>query len=138
MNLLDTNSLSLLRAGNENMVRRVRENKGHVWLSSVAAEEFIVGRLNSINRARAPRTSLSLARAHDDFAEALIDLRLLPILTYSEDAEKIFQTFTPAQIRIGAQDCRIAAQALAHNLSVVTRNVRDFEAIGAPCADWSA
>jgi predicted nucleic acid-binding protein len=41
-------------------------------------------------------------------------------------------------LRIGAQDCRIAAQAMAHEMVVVTRNVRDFQAIGASCEDWSA
>jgi hypothetical protein len=44
----------------------------------------------------------------------------------------------PASVkRIGPQDCRIAAQALAHGLIVITRNLRDFNAIGAPCEDWS-
>lgn len=40
-------------------------------------------------------------------------------------------------IRIGSQDCRIAAQAMTHGLTVITRNLRDFEQIGAPCEDWS-
>ncbi len=67
-----------------------------------------------------------------------MNTRLLPILAYSAQADVIFHSFPASVIRIGAQDCRIAAQALAHDLIVVTRNLRDFEAIGAPCADWSA
>lgn len=139
MHLFDTDAFILFRGRQGNIVRRVEEHSGAVWLSSVAAEELLVGRMNGINRARAPRTSLS--RAHEDFVQSLEDLRLspilLPILTFSEEAEAIFKTFSPAQLRIGTQDCRIAAQALAHHLTVITRNVRDFNAIGAPCADWS-
>lgn len=137
MFLVDTDAFALLRDKEPNIVRHVRENAGTVWLSSVAAEELLVGRMNGINRARAPRTSLSLSRAHDDFVKALEDIRILPLLAYSEEAEAIYRAFPPSITRVGSQDCRIAAQALAHNLTVITRNVRDFEAIGAPCADWS-
>lgn len=137
MHFWDTNGFILFRGRDENTLRRVRENAGQIWLSSVAAEELLLGRLDAINRSRAPRTSLSLSRAHADFAELLEDFKTFPMLAFSQEAEAVYKTFSPAQIRIGAQDCRIAAQAIAHNLTVITRNVRDFQAIGAPCADWS-
>ncbi len=137
MYLLDTNSLDLYLLGNPNLVQRIAERIDQIQISSVTAEERLVGRMNGINRARAPRTSLSLVKAHEDLVQALEDLRVFPVLTYSEEADAIYKTFSPAQLRVGTQDCRIAAQAIAHNLTVVTRNVRDFEAIGAPCTDWS-
>ena len=87
-------------------------------ISSVTAEERLTGRMNGINRARAPRTSLSLVKAHEYLVQTLDDLRVFPILTYSEEADAVFKTFSPAQLRIGTQDCRIAAQAIAHNLTV--------------------
>jgi predicted nucleic acid-binding protein len=136
--LFDTNALALFLAGDPNTVRRIAEDPRSVWLSSVAAEELMVGRLNGIHRARQPRTSLSLPRAHQDFAQALEDVRLFPLLVFSAEADAVYQAFPAALKRRGAQDCRIAAQALAHGMSVVTRNLRDFEAIGAPCEDWSA
>jgi predicted nucleic acid-binding protein len=135
--LLDSNILNLYLAGDTNTVTRVNENLVNVWVSSVVAEEWLVARMNSLNRARSPRTSLSLPRAHEDFVQALEDLRIFPIFLYSNEAEAIFQTFTSAQIRVGAQDCRIAAQAMAHKMVVITRNLSDFEAIGAHCEDWS-
>jgi predicted nucleic acid-binding protein len=98
---------------------------------------LIITYINCLRRAQSKNTSLSLPRAHEDFVKALEDLRIFPILTFSPEAEAIFQTFPPAILRIGAQDCRIAAQAMAHDLTVVTRNIRDFEAIGARCEDWS-
>ncbi len=72
-----------------------------------------------------------------EFAETLQDMAPFPILAFSREAESVFDTFPPAIRRVGSQDCRLAAQAMAHNLVVVTRNLRDFEAIGAPCEDWS-
>ena len=138
MYLLDTNAFELLIAGEPNTLHRLAENAHRVWLSSVAAEEFLVARLSGMNRARSARTSLSLPQAHEDFVLALTNTQLLPLFSYSADAEAVYRAFPPAIIRIGAQDCRIAAQAVAHGLTVVTRNVRDFEAIGAACVDWSA
>lgn len=137
MNLFDTNIFELFLAGNPNIIRRFTEHYGAVWLSSVAAEERLTGYLSSLNRARATRTVLSLPRAHEDFTEALKTINAIPVLPYSEEAEQIYRTFSAAQRRIGAQDCRIAAQAMAHGLTVITRNTSDFQAIGAPCADWS-
>lgn len=138
MFLLDTNAFDLLIAGDVTISHHVEQNRGRTWLSSVAAEERLTGYLSSINRARASRTSLSLARAHEDFTEALKSINTLPILPFSEEADAIYQSFPASIKRIGAQDCRIAAQAIAHGLTVVSRNGRDFAAIGAPCVDWSS
>ena len=136
MFLLDNNTFKLLVAGDEEIVTRVGENAGQIFLSSIACEEALVWHLNTINRARAPRTALSLPRAHEDFVQTLNSFKLLPILAYSDEADAIYKTFPASVIRIGSQDCRIAAQAMAHGLTVITRNLSDFEAIGAPCEDW--
>jgi tRNA(fMet)-specific endonuclease VapC len=130
--------LKLAVEGDEEVARRVRLNLDGIWVSSVVAEEFLVVFMGGLNRSRGARNSLSLTRAHRDFAQALEDLRIFPTLVYSDEAHGVYQTFPPAILRIGAQDCRIAAQAMAHEMVVVTRNVRDFQAIGASCEDWSA
>lgn len=136
--LFDTNAYELFLAGEENIVRRVRESPRRVRLSSVAAEEILVGRLSYLNRARNPRNSLSLTQAHEDFASLLTELGSFSLMAYSPEAEAIYNTFPSSILRIGPQDCRIAAQAMAHGLVVVTRDLRHFEAIGADCEDWSA
>ena len=137
MYLLDNDIFNLIVIGEENTMRKVQQFSSQTLLSSIAAEELITGRLSSLSRARSPRNSLSLPRAHEDFAQALEEIRLFPILVYSPEAHAVYQTFPSAILRIGSQDCRIAAQALAHGMTVITRNLRDFEAIGAPCEDWS-
>jgi tRNA(fMet)-specific endonuclease VapC len=138
MYLFDNNTLKLYLAGEPNTVRRVGEYPKQIFLSSVAAEELLVGRMDGTNRARSSRTSLCLPQAHQNFVRSLEDdLRLLPLFVYSDEAEQIFQALPASVKRIGPQDCRIAAQAIAHGMIVVTRNLRDFTAIGAPCDDWS-
>lgn len=129
--------LRLLLEMNPAVARRVAENFDRIWVSSVVAEEQIPGRMSDINKARAPRTSLSLPRTHEQFAKTLEDLRILPLFPYSDAAHSVYQGFSAKAIRSGGQDSRIAAQAIAHGMIVVTRNVRDFNAIGAACEDWS-
>ena len=138
MFLRDTNIQELLVQGDRTVTQHVAENPGSVYLSSVAAEEFVAGRLSAISRARSARTSLSLPQAHEEFVVALEYTQVLPAFACSDAAEQVFRAFPPATVRIGPQDCRVAAQALAHGLTVVTRNVRDFAAIGARGVDWSA
>jgi tRNA(fMet)-specific endonuclease VapC len=135
--LLDTNVFEALLSGDENVSRNLNAHLSEALLSSVAAEEAMAGRLNAINRARAPRTSLSLPQAHEDFADLVRDLRRLPILVYSQEADATYKTFSPAVLRHGTQDCRIAAQAIAHGLTVVTRNFSDFTPTGVDCVDWT-
>lgn len=137
MYLLDTNMLRLYVEGDANVVHGVQENLSAVFISSAVAEELVPGRLARINRARSANNSLSVAEAHEYFVKALDELRLLPILTYSETGDVVFDILSTKAKRAGAQDCRIAAQAIAHGLTVVTRNVGDFAVIGAPFADWS-
>lgn len=111
MFLLDNNALKLAAAGEESTVCRIKANLGNIYISSVTAEEWLVSYMGGINRARSGRTSLSLPRAHEDFAQALEELRLFPLFVYSNEAEAIYRTFSPATLRVGAQDCRLAAQA---------------------------
>jgi len=135
--LFDNNMLKLLAAGDERVFTRVSVCAEPVYVSTVAVEEFLVFHMNVINKARAPRTELSLPRAHADFGRAIRSINLLPTFAYSDEAETVYKTFSAKTLRVGAQGCRIVAQAIAHGMTVITRNRRDFDAIGAPCADWS-
>ncbi|MCX6365832.1 MAG: hypothetical protein NTX57_03890 [Armatimonadetes bacterium] len=135
---MDTNMVRLIQAGNAAVLSYlVAIPADRIWLSSIAAEEILAGLLANINRARTRKPPFRLGEAHSDLAKNLEDLRWFSILAYSEEAETIFQDFSPASKRTGSQDCRIAAQALSENLVVVTRNLTDFETIGVACVDWS-
>ena len=91
----------------------------------------------NLNRARSGKFPISVPEAHDDLISTLEAMKHFSILTYSKETEVVFQSFAKSVTRIGTQDCRIAAQAIAHQLTVVTRNLQDFQRIGAPCVDWT-
>lgn len=135
--LLDTDIFRLYVTGDPTTVAHIRERINSIYLSSITIEEMVVGRLNIINKARSGKTPISLVEAHEEFTELLADIRPFPTLAYSQESEQIFQTFSASVRRIGPQDCRLAAQAMAEGLIVVTRNQRDFKAIGSSCEDWS-
>ena len=65
-------------------------------------------------------------------------LRLWYVVPFDQAAEDQFQLLRSQKIRIGTQDLKIAAIALANNLIVVTRNQRDFGKVpGLTVEDWS-
>ncbi|MCI0698830.1 hypothetical protein L0337_43365 [candidate division KSB1 bacterium] len=60
------------------------------------------------------------------------------ILDYDEEANGRYEAFRQTKIRIGSQDLRIAAIALATGSILVTRNRSDFEKVpDLMIEDWS-
>jgi tRNA(fMet)-specific endonuclease VapC len=53
----------------------------------------------------------------------------MDILSYDVRAHAIFQSLQAQKIRIGTQDLKIAAIALANDAVLLTRNRRDFEKV---------
>ena len=65
-------------------------------------------------------------------------LHQFPIVPFDLASENQFQTLLAMRHRVGRQDLKIAAIALANNLTVVTRNRRDFTRVpGLAIDDWS-
>ncbi|MCE7983096.1 MAG: type II toxin-antitoxin system VapC family toxin [Caldilinea sp. CFX5] len=62
----------------------------------------------------------------------------MPVLPFDEAAAAVFQQLTAAKLRIGTQDLLIASIALANEMSLLTRNLRDFQRVpGLILEDWS-
>jgi tRNA(fMet)-specific endonuclease VapC len=60
------------------------------------------------------------------------------VLPFDESAAQWFCRLSQQRIRIGTQDLRIAAIALANGCIVITRNRRDFERVpGLAVEDWT-
>ena len=61
------------------------------------------------------------------------------IFVFDEKSQRIFRNLRGQKIRIGTQDLRIAAIALAHDATVVTRNRQDFAFVPLlKTQDWSS
>ena len=134
--LLDTDTSSLAFNSNERVLARIRQAKSqNIRLSSIAAEESIRGALSVIHSCQ---TTAELPAAHRFFTRLLSFLYKYRIHTYNDEAALVYSSF-PAQVkRLGTQDCRITASAIAAGWIVVTVNRKDFSRIpGVQFEDWS-
>ena len=59
------------------------------------------------------------------------------VLKWDTDAADIFQDLRHQRIRIGTMDLKIASIVLAHNATLLSRNLRDFQQVpGLKTEDW--
>jgi len=121
--VLDTDHLSLYQRAHPQVCDRIvqvrQQSLDLLATTVVSMEEQYAGRLAQIRKAA---TSQALVNAYEKLK-----------LTFL-----YFRSFRQAGIRIGTQDLRIAAIALAHNGIVLTRNLRDFEKVPRlSVQDWS-
>lgn len=102
----------------------------------MSIEESFRGRLSAIARQvrGGPRLILAYQAMRDDM-NAYGDF---PFIAYDAAADARFQQMTHLATKIGVRDLRIAAIALASNLTVLTGNTRDFVVVpGLTIADWT-
>ena len=135
--LLDTDHLSLSERGDPSVQRRILSFlPDEVAVSVVTAEEMIRGRLAVL-----ARRSEGERRVHA-YHKLLATFRFLQaaqILDFDMECEKKFAELRHQKIRIGTQDLRIAATALVHDLTLISRNQKDFSRVpGLRIEDWSA
>jgi predicted nucleic acid-binding protein len=135
--LLDTNAFS--------EITRPRPNSGYVdWFEGVNPEDLYLSSLTigEVRRgvcllATGPRRDL-LERATRDL-QGLFEGRILAFDTAIAHAwGELGARHRSSGRIIGAVDEMLAATALVHDLTLVTRNVRHFEAAGCPViCPWS-
>ncbi len=134
--VLDSDTLSLFEHGHATVMARFAScPPAEVSVAVIVVEEALSGWYSMIRKAKNPR---QLASGYDRLARSVSFLSGIQILRYSEAAIARFHDLLKARLRIRANDLRIAAIALEHNATVVTRNVRDFVAVpGLKVEDWS-
>jgi toxin FitB len=126
--LFDTNIWSVLRQpyGHENVANWVAERLDEAWLSVIVIAEIRMGIEN-------PHAS----RNRDKLEQWLSDLEVIctnRILDFDVRSAHLFGALVVRR-KLQKQetkllDIQIAAQGLAHNWPVATRNVKDFEWTG--------
>ena len=132
--LLDADTASLALRENKRVQGRMRRSPD-VWLSAIAAEEMLTGVLALLNANRDKPGTLFNYGLLINLLSFLGGMRIYP---YDEKAVLLYQSFPASVKRIGPQDCRIAASAIAAGWIVVTANTRHFSQIpGVQFEDWS-
>ena len=134
--VLDTDTVSLLAMHHPGvMAKALSLPIGSVTVGIVSVQEIFMGRYNRIKRAKNP-TELIAAYAQLESSTNL--LRMLPLLPYDLDASEHFATLRRTHRRVTTKYLRVAAVALSHHATLVTRNLIDFGQIdGLPIEDWS-
>ena len=136
--LLDTNVLSEITKPkpNRNVVKKVIENKHISTIASVTFEEMLYG----VKRLPASKKQSDLLSFNINFIQA--NYEIIPFDVHaswilSDIRQRLELKGKPAPL----SDAMIAATAIANNLILVTRNVKDFESIREVSSlmieDWS-
>jgi tRNA(fMet)-specific endonuclease VapC len=137
--LLDTNIVSTFldrRRNSQILTRRIlSQPPENLFINIVTIEEMMQGELGSINRLRhKPRVVV----AYQGFEALFSALNRFQIVSYTDEIDRTYRSMTLEQKRVGTQDCRIAATAIALGMTVVTANVTDFRKIGTVVIeDWT-
>jgi tRNA(fMet)-specific endonuclease VapC len=134
--VLDTDHVTLHFRGNSQVGQKLALiPPDEIATTTITAEEQLRGRLAQIKKAS---TTDALAIAHSRFCQAIYDLAKLNILEFDTAAIAVFEDLKRRRFRVGSQDLRIAAIAIANGVIVVTRNRVDFGQIaGLKIEDWT-
>ena len=106
--------------------RRTEAERADVFLSIITVQEAVTGWLALINSLTAGRAQV---RAYASFQKTVTAFHEFSILPFDDEAAAIFQKLKSEHRRTGTLDLKIAAVCLAHDATLLTRNVADFENI---------
>lgn len=103
--------------------------------SIVSFDEQIRGAHAALNSAR---TVDDLVRAYGFFDMILRDYAAMPVFSFDRAAALEFHRLRSSGLRVAATDLRIAAIALSQDLTLLTRNARDFAKVpNLRIEDWT-
>lgn len=104
---------------------------------SVASfHEQVLGAHTQINRAK---STVQVVRGYEWLSKLLTAYRNAIVLPFNLAAAAEFNALRAAGVRIATTDLRIASIAKANNLTVLTRNAKDFGQVpGLVIEDWRA
>jgi tRNA(fMet)-specific endonuclease VapC len=130
MFLLDTDHLVILQRQSEPGYGRLRAAMSKYastdfFLAIVSFHEQVLGANAFIAQAT---TNDAVIRGYQMLELCLIDFNRFQVLPFDAPAAGQFDMLR-SQVRIGTMDLRIAATALSHSLTVLTRNTVDFEKV---------
>ncbi len=135
--VLDTNHLRELRENSKAgriLQSRIMEMDATVITCVVVAEEALSGWMAIIRRFR---PGLEQLDGYERLSDCLETLEKLTVLPFDYDSALIFHDLVKSKIRVGSMDLKIAAICLAHDVTLLSRNLVDFEKVpGLKVENW--
>jgi tRNA(fMet)-specific endonuclease VapC len=137
MHIFDTDTLSHLHAGNQNVIRAIRQlGNEEITTTIVTKIEMLRGRIDYIIKAQADDDLLNAQKRFDRTEELLSQIKIISITPDAVD--RLVQLVNSSKLRkIGRADLIIASIALSHRATLVTRNLRHFKQVpGLIVTNW--
>lgn len=135
MFVLDTDTLSHFLIAQGRVRERVEQADEEVVISVISRIEILQGRFASVLKAEDEE---KLVRAEQRLEETEKDLKRFTILAVAPAAAEFDRLRANKKLKkIGRADLLIAAIALAHRATLVTRNLKDFRQVpGLRVENW--
>jgi tRNA(fMet)-specific endonuclease VapC len=139
--LLDTDHLSILQKSTgqdyQNLSARMEQIPiSEFALSIVTVHEQFLGSNTYISRAQNPT---DVVRGYKFMEKLVWSFKTIPVLGFDDQAATIFGSFQSQRVKLATMDLRIASIAMAHGLTLLTRNEKDFIKVpGLAIEDWTS
>src|SRR4051812_4669531 len=125
--VLDTDVLTLFERGHLAVASRIAgHSPQEIAISVVTVEEQLSGWYAQLRQAKAPE---KLTWAYQQLAATIRFLRHVQILDFDEASIHRYEELKRLRLKVRKMDLQIAATALKHGGTIVTRNIRDFKAV---------
>ena len=134
--VLDTDSVTVQQLGRPAILARIAQHQpDEIATTVVTMYEQLRGRLAAINRQQSDESLQVVYRRLQATQAYYCRVQLLP---FDAPAVTIYRQLIDARLRIGTQDLRIAAIALATGATLVTSNSRHFDQVpNLRIEDWN-
>jgi tRNA(fMet)-specific endonuclease VapC len=129
MLVLDTDHLVELDRGSSQgaaLQRKLEDAGDAVVTTIISAEEQFRGWLAQIHRQRDPHEQIA---TYQRLQRRIAFFAAWYILPWDTDAADILQGLRRQRVRIGTMDLKIASIVLAHDATLLSRNLRDFQQV---------
>lgn len=140
MYLLDTDYAGIIQTKAEpqfsRLVLRFRQHAlTDFYFPVVAFHEQVMGANVYISRAKKID---NLVHGYRLLEEILVHFKAAQVLPFDVPSAQQFEALRQQRVRIGTMDLRIASIALSHDLTVLTRNLVDFQQVpNLRVEDWT-
>lgn len=113
---------------------KLRETRPEVFTTIITSQETAQGWFAWINRQPPGREQV---HGYQVYQQSLESLAGLGLLGFDGDAAELFEELNQMRLRIGTMDLKIASICLAHDVLLLSRNLRDFEKVpGLKVENW--
>jgi tRNA(fMet)-specific endonuclease VapC len=129
MLVLDTDHLAALDRGSAAglaLQRRLEDTSDEVVTTIISAAEQLRGWLAQLRRQRDPYDQIAI---YQRLQRRIEFFAAWPVLPWDTDAADFLHNLRRQGIRIGTMDLKIASIVLAHNATLLSGNLRDFQQV---------